>query len=217
MGEHRPQTLGGVITAEMGSLQDLKTYVTAVAMGMLSSSGFIWLVTDAPPSRRHRDVRRRHTPLQRASTDVLSRQRYRTRRRLRPRQEHHPNPNPNPNSGLNTTDVLRIGGPRALLLHPSPSGARALSTTAFEGPGTRVGVSRPTNVWSDPPSYAAYTRAGNGNGATDGSSTTLDSLGQTLYPLFCVRVHEHAWMAAEYGVWGNERCLERFKTCLDCM
>jgi hypothetical protein len=30
-------------------------------------------------------------------------------------------------------------------------------------------------------------------------------------------VHEHAWMAAEYGVGGNERCLERFKTCLDCM
>src|SRR5712672_1725376 len=30
----------------MGSLQDLKTYVTATATGMLSSGGFVWLVTD---------------------------------------------------------------------------------------------------------------------------------------------------------------------------
>src|SRR5712675_1029534 len=30
----------------MGSLQDLKTYVTAAATGMLSTGGFVWLVTD---------------------------------------------------------------------------------------------------------------------------------------------------------------------------
>ena len=28
-------------------------------------------------------------------------------------------------------------------------------------------------------------------------------------------VHEHAWMAAGYGVWGMETYLERFWTCLD--
>ena len=41
------QTLGGVIAAQMGSLQDLKTYVTAAATGMHSSSDFGRLVTDA--------------------------------------------------------------------------------------------------------------------------------------------------------------------------
>jgi superoxide dismutase, Fe-Mn family len=94
--------------------------------------------------------------------------------------------------------------------------------TAFaQGPGPRDGVSRPTIVWSDPPSYSAYTPVGTGtgngnsNGVTDGSSTTLDSLGQTLFPLFCVSVHEHAWTAGGYGVWGKERYLERFWTCLD--
>jgi superoxide dismutase len=30
----------------MGSLQDLKTYVTAATTGMLSSGGFVWLVID---------------------------------------------------------------------------------------------------------------------------------------------------------------------------
>jgi hypothetical protein len=42
------------------------------------------------PSRRHRDVRRRHAPRQRASTDVLARQQHRTQRRLRPCREPHP-------------------------------------------------------------------------------------------------------------------------------
>ena len=33
-----------------------------------------------------------------------------------------------------------------------------------------------------------------------GAHAELDALGQTLYPLFCVSVHEHAWMAAGYGL-----------------
>jgi superoxide dismutase len=61
-------------------------------------------------------------------------------------------------------------------------------------------------------------------GAATGSSgmygsteapAALDALGRTLYPLFCVSVHEHAWMVAGYGVWGMETYLERFWTCLD--
>ena len=65
----------------------------------------------------------------------------------------------------------------------------------------------PANVRSDP-----------NPGAESGSSEApaeLDALGQTLYPLFCVSVHEHAMMAAGYGVWGLETYLERFWTCLD--
>ena len=29
-----------------------------------------------------------------------------------------------------------------------------------------------------------------------------DALGRTLYSLLYVSVHEHAWLAAGYGVWG---------------
>jgi superoxide dismutase, Fe-Mn family len=39
--------------------------------------------------------------------------------------------------------------------------------------------------------------------------------GETLHPLFCVSVHEHAWMSAGYGVWGKEEYLKRFWSCLD--
>jgi len=207
----RTQTLGGVIAAQMGSLQDLKTYVTAAATGMLSSSGFVWLVTDA--------LGRLGVIATYGGGTLLANER---------RQTFSPdsstelggvyvpaeNPAPTPPPAQPTSPASGLAPPP---LHPSapPSGARALSTTAFAlGPGPRDGVSRPANVWSDPPSYAAYTGAGAGNGVADGSST-LDSLGQTLYPLFCVSVHEHAWMAAGYGVWGKERYLERFWTCLD--
>ena len=43
----------------------------------------------------------------------------------------------------------------------------------------------------------------------------FNSIGSTLYPLFCVSVHEHAWMSAGYGIWGKEEYLKRFWTVLD--
>ena len=43
----------------------------------------------------------------------------------------------------------------------------------------------------------------------------LDHLGEVLTPLFCVDVHERAWMAAGFGVWGKERYLREFWSVLD--
>jgi Fe-Mn family superoxide dismutase len=210
------QTLGGVIATQMGSLKDLKTYVTAAATGMLSSSGFVWLVTDG--------LGRLGVIATYGAGTLLVNERRQT---FSPDSNtelggvyvpaENPTPTPTPASTQPTSPASGLAPPS---LHPShsPSGARALSTTAFaQGPGPRNGVSRPANVWSDPPSYSAHTPmgTGTGTGVTDGSSTTLDSLGQTLFPLFCVSVHEHAWMAGGYGVWGKERYLEQFWTCLD--
>ena len=39
--------------------------------------------------------------------------------------------------------------------------------------------------------------------------------GDVLYPLFCVSVHEHAWMSAGYGVWGKEEWIKKFWTVVD--
>jgi Fe-Mn family superoxide dismutase len=41
------------------------------------------------------------------------------------------------------------------------------------------------------------------------------NIGETLHPLFCVSVHEHAWISAGYGVWGKEEWLKKFWTVLD--
>jgi len=40
-------------------------------------------------------------------------------------------------------------------------------------------------------------------------------MGQRLAPIFCVSVHEHAWMSAGLGIWGKEDYLKRFWTVLD--
>ncbi|KAG6833868.1 hypothetical protein H0H87_011802 [Tephrocybe sp. NHM501043] len=41
------------------------------------------------------------------------------------------------------------------------------------------------------------------------------NLGEVLYPLFCISVHEHAWMSAGYGVWGKEEWLRQFWSVLN--
>ncbi|KAI0771542.1 Manganese/iron superoxide dismutase [Trametes elegans] len=40
-------------------------------------------------------------------------------------------------------------------------------------------------------------------------------LGDVLYPLLCVSVHEHAWVSAGYGVWGKEEYMKRFWTVVN--
>lgn len=209
------QTLGGVIAAQMGSLQDLKTYVTAAATGMLSSSGFVWLVTDS--------VGRLAVIATYGAGTLLVKDRQQT---LSPDGStelggvYVPAENATPRQ----TQTHSMTSPTSGLTHhpptstPTPPGARPLSTSiSVHGPSD--GVARPTNVWS---SYAGIGRNGNGTvgeindvGALPDQPTSLDTLGETLYPLFCVSVHEHAWMAAGYGVWGKETYLERFWSCLN--
>ncbi|KAI0370305.1 manganese and iron superoxide dismutase [Pilatotrama ljubarskyi] len=43
----------------------------------------------------------------------------------------------------------------------------------------------------------------------------LKNLGDVLFPLLCVSVHEHAWVSAGYGVWGKEEYMKRFWTVVD--
>ena len=225
MNAERTQTLAGLIASQMGSLQDLKTYVTAAATGMLSSSGFVWLVTDA---LGHLGVvatygagtllvsERRQTLSPDGNTELGG--------VYVPAQSPAPTPAPTSTS-TSTPATTQPTFPASGLATPPlranpPHGARTLSTTTLAY-GPRDSVSRPANLWSDGPYAGTGTGAGVGSanggvfGTPDGSSSDLDSLGRTLYPLFCVSVHEHAWMAAGYGVWGKEKYLERFWTCLD--
>jgi Fe-Mn family superoxide dismutase len=43
----------------------------------------------------------------------------------------------------------------------------------------------------------------------------MTTLGETLFPLFCISVHECAWITAGYGIWGKEEWLRHFWTVLD--
>ncbi|KAJ6510203.1 manganese superoxide dismutase [Mycena vitilis] len=47
------------------------------------------------------------------------------------------------------------------------------------------------------------------------STTDALHMGEVLYPLFCLSVHEHAWLSAGYGVWGKEAWLREFWSVLN--
>lgn len=214
-----PQTLGGIIATQMGSLEDLKTYVSAAATGMLSSSGFVWLVTD-------KLGRLGVVATYGAGTLLLNHR----------RQTLSPDGStelggiyvPAENTTPRQTQTHSMTSPASGLSHsptstPTPPGARPLSTSiSVRGPLNDV--VRPASIWSSDTPYSEYAGTG-GNGKNGNGTITLgnlpdqppsfDTLGDTLYPLFCVSVHEHAWMAAGYGVWGKEKYLERFWSCLD--
>jgi Fe-Mn family superoxide dismutase len=218
------QTLDGVISAQMGSLQDLKTYVTAAATGMLSSNGFVWLVTDA--------LGRLGVIATYGAGTLLINER---RQMFAPDSSpelggvYVPAEKPAPGQPQTQTPPVTTSPASGLSSPPTPTltppGARALSmSTSVRGPSD--GVARPANVWShtSQSGFAGTGRNGNNNGRTGGApfsvpppsgQTSFDTLGETLYPLFCVSVHEHAWMAGGYGVWGKEAYLERFWSCLD--
>jgi superoxide dismutase, Fe-Mn family len=206
----------------MGSLQDLKTYVTAAATGMLSSSGFVWVVTD--------NLGRLGVIATYGAGTLLVNER---------RQIHSPDgnkelggvyvPAEKATSWQTQTQTRSRTSPTSGLSHPptatpTPPGARPLSTS-MSVRGLSDGVTRPSIVWS-PHTHSGTAGTGgsgignvrgiaNDLGAVPEQPTSLDSLGETLYPLFCVSVHEHAWMAAGYGVWGRETYFERFWSCLD--
>ena len=43
----------------------------------------------------------------------------------------------------------------------------------------------------------------------------IDIAYMALFPLFCVSVHERAWISAGYGVWGKEEYMKRFWSVVD--
>jgi Fe-Mn family superoxide dismutase len=49
----------------------------------------------------------------------------------------------------------------------------------------------------------------------DTTADRLQTVGDVIYPLFCVPVYEHAWMSAGFGVWGKEDWLKEFWPVLD--
>jgi len=88
VNRERTQTLAGMIAAQIGSLQNLITYETAAAIGMLSSSGFIRLVTDFLASLRIIATHGAGTLPINEGRQALSKRQHRARRYLRPCRDH---------------------------------------------------------------------------------------------------------------------------------
>lgn len=110
-------------------------------------------------------------------------------------------------------------------LSPSNQHPRYLHTSAVRLLSDYYGTSNPTDLFAKP-AASPYTASSTAQGqlppapamaAAKTRKTKSDSmtLGNTLYPLFCVSVHEHAWMSAGYGVWGKEEWMTKFWSVVD--
>ena len=206
-----------MIRTEHGHLDQLKSNVSAAALGM-ASSGWVWFVTD-------NHGRTAVLPTFGAGTLLV-----------RSRANVSPFYGPIIGEDFSTwrSATLLTAKPvpkRASAAAPAPAPATHTPNRSLHTPTTNDGdftdlESPPASIYDDhiptdpedtpprppgprPPSNTTTT------GSEIKFTDELVDLGEMLCPLFCISVHEHAWMSAGYGVWGKEEWLKKFWTVLD--
>ncbi|CAK5262673.1 unnamed protein product [Mycena citricolor] len=204
------------IQNDHGSLDQLKSTFSAAAMG-LSTSGWIWFVSDQNGGTAVLPTLGPGTLLVRSRTYMAT--------NIHP---HIPELSSNPDEwdpSHEYTDKYLNQPP------PLSSGMTAPPPThtgsASSGPASGLGSATPLQrmfMHTSARRLSAFSAANaQPAGIHDADSvrskplTTTDAIhtGKTLYPLFCVSVHEHAWLSAGYGVWGKEEWLREFWSVLN--
>ncbi|KZV71427.1 hypothetical protein PENSPDRAFT_577744 [Peniophora sp. CONT] len=191
------------IESTFGGVDQLKSAFSSAAMGMFSG-GWVWLVTDAgghlgvlgtygAGTLLVQDRMQRFDPAEAASLGG----RYQT------------------GSTLSDGQVPSLAG-----LAGAGSGSSPFSGSARTAP-TPGPASGARSLHLSARSESVFGGAGARDRHLDGlegqamKTVQLDKLGEVLTPLFCIGVHERAWMAAGFGVWGKERYLREFWSVLD--
>ncbi|KAH7344877.1 Manganese/iron superoxide dismutase [Rhizoctonia solani] len=186
------------IKNDFGSLTHLKSTMSAAALGM-TSSGWVWLVQDANGLLGV-------VPTFGAGT-VLVRNRMHRSPSFAPvvGESAVPKPAPGSSAGSPTPSAT------------SPSSGSTTPRTPFKPaldksrtPSVREYANGPAQ-----PQAPAYNPGDINNIFGQSHITDFTKIGDILNPLFCISVHEHAWMSSGYGVWGKEPYLQRFWTVLD--
>jgi len=202
------QKLGAAIRDDFGSLDQLKSTVSAAAMG-LSSSGWIWFATDQrgytgviPTFGSGTLLVRSRTMMESPmGSTALGESLSRTPQKTSSATWSQPPPT-SPTSGLVPPASSAPHNPQTPL-------SRSLhSSSAWAAPNAPIYTSKAVGL------HGSDTD-GNAIMGHQDEGIKFNSIGSTLYPLFCVNVHEHAWMGAGYGIWGKEEYLKRFWTVLD--
>jgi Fe-Mn family superoxide dismutase len=181
------------IQSQLGSLEQLKSSFSAAVLGMFSS-GWMWFVCDEYG-------RLAIYPTFGTGTLLI-----RSRRKMAD--------NIDPVAGETMALPLRPQQNSASATGSAPSSPASGIQQPLSGmhPPTHTRTFSGTAVSSflPRPAHSIYT-----SNPMVPIIPSADALGDVLYPLFCVSVHEHAWVGAGYGVWGKEEYLKRFWTVLD--
>jgi Fe-Mn family superoxide dismutase len=204
--------LGTAIRDHEGSVVQLKSKFSATVMGM-SSSGYVWFVTDQSgvtaviPTYGSGTLLARSRMQQTPVEGLVLGESIKVKRGLTKSTVLS-----NSNPSASTTSDLAATSPTSGLSHSSPplkpsSPSRAFYATPTSSTNYSVS-SIPSSIYSNPSAIGTQ-------GYSEGFRFDLTTLGETLYPLFCIGVHERAWLTAGYGVWGKEEWLKQFWTVLD--
>ncbi|KIJ70416.1 hypothetical protein HYDPIDRAFT_78760 [Hydnomerulius pinastri MD-312] len=200
------ETLGTAIRRQFGGFDSLRSQFSAAVSGM-SGSGYAWLVTDSKRNLAFVPTFAAGTLLIRSRTgtvDPLTEPVLGEGNAWEAVDQSH-DPAAPPTSALGSTPSSPVSGLSQAPppLHPS-SPARTLHTSATRA----VDMFRARSVY-DP----AMTSPAPGPGGQS-DMRDLRTLGEHIYPLFCISVHEHCWLL-DHGVWGKEKYLKEFWSALD--
>ncbi|TDL29795.1 manganese and iron superoxide dismutase [Rickenella mellea] len=222
---HEERISGGIgssIRTEFGSLTQLKSTFSAAALGMMSS-GWVWLVADSKanlaviPTFGAGSLLVRSRAQTRSDTfHVVGEEDKRVQAWM---------------NSVRSSTSSSTAVPPTVTEDPAPLSSQSRQPAA--PPASPASGVRPSSTGSSSflPPLSRELHATRSTQITDRAASIFDDdaaepsiiptrdddlrLGDSLYPLFCISVHEHAWMSAGYGVWGKEEYLKRFWTCVD--
>ncbi|KAH9950107.1 Manganese/iron superoxide dismutase [Amylocystis lapponica] len=189
---------GGNLTSSIrtgyGSLAHLKSTFGAAVNGMFSS-GWMWFVCDQQGNLGIYPTFGTGTLLVRSGESLERYQPARPPARAPAASTAQPTGSASTPSPTSPASGLSHAAPP---LHPSTP-----SRTFSSNPIPQLAfVPRPANVYHNNPD-------------SEQTEKNPERIGEILYPLFCVSVHERAWVGAGYGVWGKEEYIKRFWSVLD--
>ncbi|KAH9843730.1 uncharacterized protein C8Q71DRAFT_11812 [Rhodofomes roseus] len=202
-------TVFSAIKDQYGSMEQFQSNFSAAILGMFSS-GWLYCVVDNVGEIAFYPIFGAGTLLIRSGEYQLRREKIVGEiiaRGLRLGQT-----SPAPATGAETAESPIASSPvsgvsqNPLSTPPPPPHSRTFSTSGLARSSFSHGSISTDDV------YAADNNLPP-RGPTD-TASRIRKVGETLYPLFCVSVHEHAWLP-EYGVWGKEEYMKRFWTVLD--
>ena len=209
------------ISYDYGSLAHFKSNFSAAVLGMFSS-GYIWFVTDQDGQLGIVPTFGAGTLLVRSSRPSPALEEWQQivgEPVLQVFSENAPSENTPPESApaenVSSSSHTPAPGPTAAASSAPPPGTSSpLSGVTHGAPGLDPhGHTRTISTYPRPRDM--YSSSYDADRTLNKTEKDARKTGETLFPLFCVSVHERAWISAGYGVWGKEEYMKRFWSVVD--
>ncbi|KAF8138125.1 hypothetical protein EV363DRAFT_1155598 [Boletus edulis] len=202
---------GTAVQRQFGGFDSLRSLFSAAVNGM-AGSGYVWFVTDAKRNLAFVPTFASGTLLIRSGAGTVK------PITVPVLGERDPSENPLAQTPGGTTRTSASspeasnasaasspvsGTPYSSLQLDSSSPARTFHTSVLS---RQIYKTRARSV------YDPVTTSPSPLSSQDAQDPT--TLGEYIYPLFCISVHEHCWLL-DHGIWGKEKYLKEFWTVLD--